>query len=70
MVLRLDVISFAHEPSGIFICSPIWCHGLNLSPFMQSDLRDLSVFVMILLAEDYCRLFLAGRSDEEPTTGC
>jgi len=42
----------------------------EVSPFMQSDLRDLSVFVMILLAEDYCRLFLTGRSDEEPTTDC
>ena len=69
-VLRLEVISFAHEPGGIFIYSPVWYHGFSVPQFIQSDLRDLSVFVMILLAEDYCRLFSAWRSDEEPTAGC
>jgi hypothetical protein len=37
---------------------------------MQSDLHDLNVFMVGLLAESYCRLFSAWRSDEEPTAGC
>jgi hypothetical protein len=37
---------------------------------MQSDLHDLNVFMLGLLAESYCRLFSAWRNDEEPTAGC
>jgi hypothetical protein len=81
-VLRLDVIvnlDLGLNAVRLVHDLPV-IHGLELTGFvdslhatsagfMQSDLRDLNVFV-VSLAEDYCRLFSAWRSDEEPTAGC